>query len=255
VADDIGKHTGRPALRMTEGFLMTVRMPLANLIHTKMTELGLDRQALGLRLGYQNPLKAAGRVYALCDGHIKSRKSRAALGRLPEALEVPPEIVRRAVAATEEIFLEMEIQAEEQRRRGAEAAEAEWRKRFRPHAVIQTERTVPSQITFCGLTGGAERWLIIPFDLSKSPISYIKQALEALPEKARFGRDGKRFVPFFGEAHGIIINYSPDQAVRCDLEGKPLEILPKAYRAGEVRLSRGGRPVEPSVMGRILGAL
>jgi len=234
---------------------MAVQTQLADLINTRMMELSLERQALGFRLGYQNPLKAAGRVSALCDGHLKSRKSRAALDRLPEALEVPPEIVRRAVAATEKIFLEMEIQAEEQRRLAAEAAEAEWRNRFRPHAVIQTERTVPTQITFCALTGGAERWLIILFDLSKPPISYVKQALEALPEKARVGRDGKRFVPFFGEALGIIINYSPDEAVRCDLEGKPLEVLPKAYRAGEVRLSLGGRPVEPSVMARILGAL
>src|SRR5215216_4003254 len=90
------------------GFFMAVQTPLADLIYTRMAELGLDRQALGLRLGYQNPLKAAGRVYALCDGHLKNRRSRAALDRLPEALEVPPEIVRRAVAATEKIFLEME---------------------------------------------------------------------------------------------------------------------------------------------------
>jgi len=168
-----------------------------------MQELSLDPQALGFRLGYRNPLKAAGRVYALCDGHLKSRKSRAALHRLAEALEVPPEVVRRAVAATEEIFSKIEIQAQEQRRRIAEAAEAEWRSRFRPHAVIQTERTVPSQITFCALTGGAERWLIIPFDLSKPPISYISQALLALPEKIRVGRGGKRFVPFFGEVRRL----------------------------------------------------
>src|SRR5262245_56863615 len=130
---------------------MAIRTPVADLIHTRMTELGLDRQALGLRLGYQNPLKAAGRVYALCEGHLRSRKSRAALQRLPEALEVPPDIVRRAVAATEQILSDMEARAEEQRRRLAEAAEAEWRARFLPHAVIQTERTIPSHITFCAL--------------------------------------------------------------------------------------------------------
>jgi len=94
---------------------------------------------------------------------------------------------------------------------------------------------------------------MIPLDLSKPPISYIRQALEALPEKARVGRDGKPFIPFFGEVLGIILNYSPGQAVRCDLEGRPLEILPKAYRPGELRLSLGGRPVEPRVIARILG--
>jgi hypothetical protein len=149
----------------------------------------------------------------------------------------------------------MEAQAEEQRRRAAEVAEAEWRDRFRPHAVILTELRVPSQITFCGLTGGAERWLVIPFDLSKPPISYIRQALEALPEKARMERDGKRSVPFFGEVLGIIINYSPDRAVRCDIVGTPLEILSRAYRPGQIRLSLGGKPVEPRAIADILGTL
>jgi len=234
---------------------MAVRTPLADLIHARMTDLGLDRQSLGFRLGYQNPLKAAGRVFALCEGHLKSRKSRCALDRLPDALEVPPEVVRRAVAATEQILSDMEIQAEERRRRAAEKAEGEWRSRFRPHAVIQTERTVPSQIIFCGLTGGAERWLVIPFDLSKPPISYIKQALEALPERTHVRGDGKRSVQFFGEVLGLVINYSPDEALRCDLEGRPLEVLSKAYRPGEVRLSLGGKPVEPRAIAEILGTL
>ena len=62
---------------------MAINTPLADLIHTRMRDLGLDRQALGFRLGYQNPLKASGRVDALCDGHITSQKSRAALDGLP----------------------------------------------------------------------------------------------------------------------------------------------------------------------------
>jgi hypothetical protein len=38
---------------------MTTRTPLAALIETRMQQLALDRAALGLRLGYQNPAKAA----------------------------------------------------------------------------------------------------------------------------------------------------------------------------------------------------
>ena len=67
---------------------MRFHTPLAELIKCRMEELGLDRQGLGFRLGYQNPLKAAGRVDALREGHIISRKSRAALERLPQALEL-----------------------------------------------------------------------------------------------------------------------------------------------------------------------
>ena len=226
--------------------------PLAHLIQTRMQELGLDREALGFRLGYQNPLKAAGRVYALCNGHLTSAKSRAALRRLPEAIEVPSEAVQRALDATEERFAEQERQAEAQRRLAREEEERAWRAAFKPHAVIQTERTVPSQITICGLMGGAGPLLIIPCDLSKPPITFIQQAIAALPRRHE---DGRRYVMFFGEALGLIINYSPDRAVRCDLDGNPLEVLPKAYRIGEVQLSIGGERVEPCVMARILGAL
>jgi hypothetical protein len=99
--------------------------------------------------------------------------------------------------------------------------------------IIQTERTVPSQITFCGLTGGVARWLMIRLDDSKPPITFVQQALAALPDKLRSGNDGRRYVTFFGAALGFIVNYTPDKALRCSLSGEPLEILPKAYRPGE----------------------
>jgi hypothetical protein len=94
---------------------------------------------------------------------------------------------------------------------------------------------------------------MIRFDDSKPPLTYIGQAIEALPNKVREGRDGRKYVTFFGEALGVIINYSPDKALRCDLGGRPLEVLEKAYRPGDVALSIGGRPVSPTVMLRVLG--
>ena len=218
-----------------------------------MKELNLDRHALGFRLGYKNPAKAAGRVDALCWGHLTNRKSRAALARLPDALELPAEVVAQAVIETEQVLAEQERQAEEERRLAREKEEAEWRAAFTPHAILQTERTVPSQITICGLTGGARRWLWIDFDLSKPPITFVQQALAALPERTGLGSDGKRYVTFFGEAVGFIVNYTPDQALRCDLDGQPQEVLSKAYRPGEVGLAMGGRPVSPTVIARLLG--
>jgi hypothetical protein len=137
---------------------------------------------------------------------------------------------------------------QEERRIAQDQEEAEWRAAFQPHAVIWTERTVPTQITICGLTGGAERWLVIRFDLSKPPLTFIQQALEALRTRVNPGGN----VSFFGRALGFIVNYSPDQAVRCDLIGRPLEVLARAYRPGEVTLSFGGKAVSPTVMSRIL---
>ena len=232
---------------------MNTQSPLAQLIQTRMQQLRLDAQALGFRLGYQNAAKAAGRVYALCDGQLVNRKSKAALARLPEALELPSEVVEQAVTATEELISEQKRQAEEDCRLAREAEEAEWRAKFRPHAIIQAERTIPSQITFCGLTGGIERWLMIRLDDSKPPITFVQQVLAALPDKLRLGGDGRQYVTFFGEALGFIVNYSPDKALRCSLSGEPLEILPKAYRPGEVGLWIGCRPISPSAAARLLG--
>src|SRR4051812_25743247 len=232
--------------------LMSNDLPLATLIQSRLKELDLDRQTLGFRLGYKNPAKAAGRVDALCWGHLTNRKSQAALARLPDALELPAEVVAQAVTETEQVLAEQERHAEEERCRAREKEEAEWRAAFKPHAILQTERTVQSQITICGLTGGARRWLWIDFDLSKPPITFVQQALVALPERTGLGSEGKRYVTFFGEAVGFIVNYSPDQALRCDLDGRPLEVLGKAYRPGDVGLSIGGRPVSPTVMARLL---
>jgi len=222
VADEIGKPTGSAS---PEERRMKLDIPLAELIERRMEELGLDRQALGFRLGYRNPLKAAGRVDALREGHIISRKSQAALERLPLALEIAPEVVEQAVMRTLELFGEIERKAEDERRRAAEAEEAECRRTFEPHAVILTERTFPSSIVMCGLTGGIERWLLIPLDRSRSPVTYIQQVMQELPDRLKDGSEGRRFVPYFGEALGFVINFTPDEALRCDLEGRPLEIL------------------------------
>ena len=50
------------------------------------------------------------------------------------------------------------------------------------------------------------------------------------------------------ETLGFVINYTPDEALRCDLEGQPLEVLAKAYRPGEIKIRIGGRPVPPGLV-------
>ena len=141
-----------------------------------------------------------------------------------------------------------ERQAGEQRRLAQEQDEAAWRAAFRPHAVILTERMVPSQIFFCGAMGGTERFRIIRFEDTRAPVTFVPQVLKALPGKVNPGG----FVPFFGKALGFVVNYSPDQAVRYDLDGTPVEVLPTAYRIGEVQLWIGKKRVEPEFMARLL---
>ncbi|QGY01579.1 hypothetical protein MMSR116_06420 [Methylobacterium mesophilicum SR1.6/6] len=232
---------------------MIQRTPLANLIQTQMQKLGLSDEALGCSLGYTNPTKAAGRVHALCNGLPLSAKSHFALRRLPAALDIDPDIVVHAVSDTERLIALRKQAAEEQCRLEQEAEDAAWRASFQPQAVILTEHTIPTQITMCGLTGGAKCRRIIPLDLTQSPVTFIQQALDALPQQTVAGSDGGRGVLFFGEAFGLIINYAPDAALRCSLKGEPLEVLDKAYRLGEVRLSFGGGALEPSAVSRVLG--
>ena len=232
---------------------MSIRTPLAGLIEARLQGLELSRGVLGQRLGYQKPAKATGRVYALCDACPLSGKSRRALQRLPAALELPADTVEQAITATEQLFAVWAQETEEQCRLAEEADDAAWRASFRPHAVIQTEHSVPSQITICGLTGGAGRWLVIPIDDDQSPITFVGQAVAGLHERYRVPPDGHLSIPFFGKALGLIVNFAPTSALRCDLDGNPLELLGKAYRPGEVRLSFGGRPLSPSTVARTLG--
>jgi hypothetical protein len=223
---------------------MTIRTPLAALIETRMQQLALDRAALGLRLGYQNPAKAAGRVYALCDGHITSTKSKTALNRLPTAIEVPAEVVETAVKATASLLAELKRQENEKLRIVRETEDAEWRAAFIPHAIILGERKIPTSITMYAISGGSDRNLTIELDISKSPNTFVEQALAALPSKLDLGKDGRLTVPFFGYALGFIVNYSPDQAVRYDLKGNAVENLSKAFRLGRASFSlKGGTQI------------
>ena len=105
---------------------------------------------------------------------------------------------------------------------------------FKPHAVLLTERTVPSQITFCGLMGGPSQFLVIPLDTNKPPVTFVSQTLAGLPD---VDEGGTRYVPFFGMVQGFVVNYLQEWAVRFDLQGHPLEILQQAYAPGHVLLS------------------
>ena len=232
---------------------MTNPTPLAILIELRMSKLGLDNRALGFRLGYSNPAKAAGAVAALCDGHILSPKRKRALRRLPMAIDVPVEVVDRAVEETNEFFAELKRQADEKRRLAYQEEWAAWSARFIPHAVLLGERTVPSQITILGIAGGSERFLIIKLDASEPPDTFVNKVKEVLPSRLFWPPDAAPQVPFFGKALGYVINYSPDHAVRYDLDGEAIETLGRAAGPGHVSISLGnGKPISRNAFARAL---
>jgi hypothetical protein len=124
----------------------------------------------------------------------------------------------------------------------AETRDKLWRENFRPHAIILTERTVPSPI-FVAAMIGVEKLLRIDLDATQGPVSFVRQTLDRLPER----------VPAFGKPTGFVINYSPGKAVRFDLNGQPIAILDEAVRPGTAALLLGGRPIPAKALQRIIG--
>jgi hypothetical protein len=198
-------------------------LAIFTLIRSRMTELGLSPGEFAKRLGYKNIAKGVRRIDALCDGDLEGTKQ--FLDVLPQALETSADTVTRALDQT---VREIEL-AEKQE---DEAHDKIWRETFRPHAVILTERTVPSPI-FVATMVGVEKLLRIDLDATQGPATFVRQVLNHLPER----------VPAFGNTIGFVINYSPDKAIRFDLNGQPIAILDEAVRPGTAVLRLKGRPI------------
>ncbi|HEY8036138.1 MAG TPA: hypothetical protein VIF37_11185 [Methylobacter sp.] len=139
------------------------------------------------------------------------------------ALEVDKNVVENAIAATVEVIADANRLAHEKR-------DAAWRNSFKPHAYLVGFQNRPSHITFYGMTGGPERRLKIPLDLSQPPVTYAVQAHEFVAKTP--------FVPYHGRTTGFI-NYTPDRGVRFDLDGNPVEHFDSAYRPGQVEVFTG----------------
>jgi hypothetical protein len=88
---------------------------------------------------------------------------------LPAALELPPEAITDTMRHTVQ-------QLDEAARIADKKREAEWRATFRPCAYLLGTETRPTQITIYGMTGGSERWLKIPIDISRPVVTFASQA-------------------------------------------------------------------------------
>jgi hypothetical protein len=205
--------------------------PIEKLIIERCRELGLCRRELVERCGYKNISKGLRRLDQVYAGDLE--KTVSLLRGLPSALDLSPDIVQQAI--------------DETIRQIAAEADARYRASFEPHGYLLGTSDWPSQIFIFGITGGPERWLKIPLDLSQPPLSYAPQALAVVRRTP--------FVKFFGATTGFIVNYTPDHAVRFDVEGRSVETLTRAHRPGEVTLYLSGRPFPLRVLGSVMGAI
>jgi hypothetical protein len=210
---------------------MSGQLEIAALVEKRMRELGLSRADLAARLGYLNFAKGMRRIDEVCQGQLDRHSE--LLARLPYALKIDSKVVYEAETKTR-------AQMAEAARQAAVAQEQEWRAKFKPHAIVLTERSRPSQITICDLVEG-ESFKFIQLDATKPRWTFIHQALRVLNKRLHERRT--KIIPFFGAPTGIAINFDPDRAVRYDLEGHALQILKGAVRLGERRVSVGGKPM------------
>jgi len=54
---------------------------------------------------------------------------------------------------------------------------------------------------------------------------------------------GRGALPGFGHPIGLIVNYTPDRAIRYDLDGKVLATLPRARRLAEAYIAVRNLPL------------
>jgi hypothetical protein len=229
-----------------ENALVLEPLAIASLIAERSRALGLSHADLVRRTNYKNIAKGLRRLDDLLSGELS--KTRDLICALPAALDVPPEVVEHAI--------------EDTRRQVANAKEAEWQAReaawraaFKPHAIIVTERAVPQPI-FVAAVIGVERLLRIDFDLTLPPVSYVSQALAGVRRKlTEFRSESGRIpdaLPAFGRPIGVIVNYTPDRAIRFDLDGNAVEILPRTHRPADAYVAIRGRPVPPETLCAIM---
>jgi hypothetical protein len=196
---------------------MTTYYSIQRLIDAQLKQLGRSYGWLAHRLGYVNASKGIRRLQRLFSGDLISKTSTDIIQRLPDALIVCKSDVDQAVKETE-----ARIEAERA------AREAIWRANFLPDAFLKGSTNVPSSIIAFALSGGVERHLRIPLDLTKPPSTFLNQCLEYASTRPR--------IPLFGDTTGFIVNYTPDDVRSYDLNGKLIRALDFYYRPGEPRV-------------------
>jgi hypothetical protein len=234
------------------GNLQSKTLAIDDLIRSRCRELGLSSVELIRRCGYANLSKGLRRLEQLGSGEFD--RAAGLIRVLPSGLEVTWERVEQAIESSKR-----QVREAEERLRDAE--EAAWRRSFKPHAIILTESSRPEPI-FVAAMIGVDTLLRIDFNNAGDLADCRAQAIDGLRSKLK--RWNKSFdyqkcigsfsLPAFGRVIGFVVNLSPDRAVRFDLEGRAIEILPKAWRVGQAALSISGKAVPAGLLQKVLGS-
>lgn len=201
---------------------MSSALPIASLIEQRTSVLCLTRAELVQRLGYRNISKGLRSLEYVCSGDLSRYPD--LLRALPGALEVSRQEIDDAVLDT--LATLQAVHDEEMK-----VADASYRRTFQPHAVILAR---PAQVFVIALLN-AEHLLRINVDLSAPRDTWLAQAVAAIPAR----------VLGFDKPHGIVMNYSPDDAVHFDLATQTTTQLSAAKRIGRAssRMDTASAPI------------
>lgn len=196
---------------------MTSALPIAALIEQRSSKLGLTPAALVQRLGYRNIAKGLRRLECVCNGD---------LGRYPDLIRALPNVLCVSDQEVSNAAIDTSAALQAVHDNSVNEDDAFYRRMFQPHAVILAR---PAQIFVIALLD-ADHLLRVNVDLSTPRDTWLAQAVAAMPER----------VLGFDKPDGVVMNYSPDDAVHFDLATKTKTQLSTAKRIGRATSSIGG---------------
>lgn len=188
---------------------------LYELIVSRMSALNLSKYELVIRAGYTNTTKGLRRLEML--EYFDFDASRHLIEGLPEALGVTAAEVEQAIVQSVS-----DLRSEQ---------EAEWRRDFRPYALVRTgDGGRPRQIFVAALVN-AGQYIRTDFAPGTPEVDYVGVAVAAYLKNKQSIRN------FFSAPESIVVNYSPDRAAVYSLKGELLEELDSALRPAHLRLT------------------
>ncbi len=187
-------------------------LPIQELIERRCDELSISHRELVIRTGVDNIAKGHRRLLQLLDGDFVS--SRGFLEKLPAALEIDPALLEDAVNLSKQQI--------------SEEIEVDWRANFKPHAVaITANNGRPRQITIAAICN-AGRHVYIDFPVNLARHDFKDYALNVIQKRA------KEIANFFYSLEGFVINYTPDLAIKYDLQGVEIGQINKEVKVGKL---------------------
>jgi transcriptional regulator with XRE-family HTH domain len=202
-------------------------LPMERLILSRMEELGLSMEDMLARLHMAQRPRTLNLLHRLMQGTVPKKPH--LLTWLPAAIEVDPEVVQNALAATHETLRRRK--AEEEARHASLIAE-----NWHPAAMLVTERRIPQPL-FVGFLGMDNLTLL--GDLPENITRAERVALAMERAQARVARWGGERIPGFGRALGVRVEHLVGDVAFYDFKGREAPALEDdwmngfPHRAGE----------------------